>query len=120
MSLVDPGICLNLDGFARVRCHRHCHRSILDSASGAWATTRARAINSPSTLSSTRPHWSATSQPPAPTATTNDEAPAFRHSGAQYRHYDTCSNSVREITRDDVSPRDTGPRMGYSYWEADA
>lgn len=120
MSLVNPGICLNIDRLARVRCHRHCHRSILDSVGGAWATTRARAINSPSTLPPTRPHWSATSQPPAPTATTNDEASAFRHSGAQYRHYGTCGDTVRQISRDDVSQRDTGPRMGYSYREADA
>lgn len=117
--LLAPRICLNTDGFARVRRHRHCHRSILDRTGCTWATTRARAINSPSTLSPTHPHWSATSQPPAPTATTNDEAPAFRHSGAQYRHYGTCSDTVREISRDDVSPRDAGPRMGYDYGEAD-
>ena len=106
-----------LTGSARVRCHRDCHRCIFDAACGARTPTWTRATHTPSALSSVRPHRTTTSRPPAPT-TSNGEAFAFGHRGAQHGHHDPRRDAVGEAARDDVRPRDASPRVGYCYREA--
>ena len=117
-SFVEHKGQFKINPHSSIRCHRHRHRRIFDAARGTRTTTWACTVYPSSAMFSASSRRSASSCSP-PSATTNNEALAFRYRGTQHCDHNSCRDTVGKTSRHYFRPGDANPCVGYYDREAD-